>query len=341
MKSTDGSSKTKIIKFLSLMTLSFIMLISCYVYHNYYTYKSIKVVVTTDTPSVEYGSANYNVKEFIKEVEGNIISVKQDIDINKLGEQEVILEVQKDNVVKEVPIIVTVVDSIAPIIKVKEEKVTITQGDDYNLEDNIESVMDDIDGDINISSEEIKEDSVYYYSINYNDDINSVGDHEITINAVDKSGNASTFTFTLEVVEPTPQYYYGVNYNVPANPQGNDVVSIAYSLVGMPYIGGSNGPYGFDCSGFVQYVYSCIGKSVSRSSYTQIYDGVGVSYADAQPGDILSWGYGPGNVTHSALYVGDGLMVHAANPGTGVIVSSVDGWLAGSGTTILSVRRIQ
>lgn len=340
MNSTDGSSKSKIVKFLGLLLLSFIMLVSCYVYHNYYTYQSIKVIVE-DMPSVEYGSANYNVKEYIKKVDGNIVSIKQDIDVNKLGEQEVILEVKKDNVTKEVPFIITVIDSVAPIIKVKEEKVTITKGDNYNPQDNIESVMDDIDGNINISNEEIKDDSVNYYSINYNEDIGGVGNHEITVNAVDKSGNISTFTFTLEVVEPAPQYNYGINYNVPANPQGNDVVSIAYSLVGMPYIGGSNGPYGFDCSGFVQYVYSCVGKYISRSSYTQIYDGVGVSYADAQPGDILSWGYGNGTVTHSALYVGNGLMIHAANPGTGVIVSSVDGWLGGSGTTILSVRRIQ
>ena len=340
MNSTDGSSKSKIVKFLGLLLLSFIMLVSCYVYHNYYTYQSIKVIVE-DMPSVEYGSANYNVKEYIKKVDGNIVSIKQDIDVNKLGEQEVILEVKKDNVTKEVPFIITVIDSVAPIIKVKEEKVTITKGDNYNPQDNIESVMDDIDGNINISNEEIKDDSVNYYSINYNEDIGGVGNHEITVNAVDKSGNISTFTFTLEVVEPAPQYNYGINYNVPANPQGNDVVSIAYSLVGMPYIGGSNGPYGFDCSGFVQYVYSCVGKYISRSSYTQIYDGVGVSYADAQPGDILSWGYGNGTVTHSALYVGNGLMIHAANPGTGVIVSSVDGWLGGSGTTILSLRRIQ
>ena len=105
MNSTDGSSKSKIVRFLGLLLLSFIMLVSCYVYHNYYTYQSIKVIVE-DMPSVEYGSANYNVKEYIKKVDGNIVSIKQDIDVNKLGEQEVILEVKKDNVTKEVPFII-------------------------------------------------------------------------------------------------------------------------------------------------------------------------------------------------------------------------------------------
>ena len=117
------------------------------------------------------------------------------------------------------------------------------------------------------------------------------------------------------------------------------LVSLAYSLVGSPYVSGGNTPNGFDCSGFVQYLYSRIGISVSRSARTQVYDGVAVSYDAAQPGDIISWGYGS-YVTHSALYVGNGMMIHAANPSTGVIISSVAQWLSGSGTSIVSVRRI-
>ena len=141
------------------------------------------------------------------------------------------------------------------------------------------------------------------------------------------------------IVEEKP-VYYPVHYGVAANPQGNDVVSIAYSLLGMPYIANSAGPYGFDCSGFVSYVYSCVGTSITRSSYSQQYVGTGVSYADAQPGDILIWGYYDGAPTHSALYVGNGQMIHAANSGTGVIVSDVNFWLNGSGTHILTVRRV-
>ena len=83
---------------------------------------------------------------------------------------------------------------------------------------------------------------------------------------------------------------------------------------------------------------------MSRSASTQINDGVGINYSDVQPGDILSWGYSNGVVTHSALYVGNGMMIHmmihAANPSQGVILSNVSKWLSGSTTTILSVRRI-
>lgn len=103
---------------------------------------------------------------------------------------------------------------------------------------------------------------------------------------------------------------------------------------------GANGPYGFDCSGFVQYVYSRLGIYISRSSSTQLYDGVAVSYSDILPGDIINWGYSNGVSTHSALYVGNGKMIHAANPSMGVIISDVGYWLSVSGTQIIGVRRI-
>lgn len=337
MKSIDGSSVNKIKRILMLTVLSLVMIVSCYVYHSYNTYKSIKVVVS-DSTAIEYGTANYDLGKLIKEVDGRVISIKQDVDVNVLGEQEVILEVQKGNVVKEVPIVVSVVDTVAPVITIKNEKMTITQGDEFNLIDNIESVNDSLDGDLSYL-DNVLDDSSNYYSVSYDGDINGVGDHEITVSAVDKSGNVTVQKFTLEVVEPKPVYAAPVYANVDPSIYGGSVAGIAYSLVGMPYISGANGPYGFDCSGFVQYVYSLVGVNISRSTGTQLYDGVGVSYEDAQPGDIVLWGYGS-TVTHSSLYVGDGLMIHAANPGTGVIVSNIAGWLRGSGTQIVSVRRI-
>ena len=340
MNSIDGSSIYKIKKFIFLTLLSLVMMISCYVYHSYCTYQSIKVIVS-DSTSIEYGTANYDLGRLIREVDGTVVSIKKDVDTNKLGEQEVILEVEKNNVVKEVPIVVSVIDTVAPTITLKDEVMTITQGEEFNLNDNIESVNDLIDGNLNYM-ESIDDGSLKYYSISYDDDLSSIGSHEIIVNAVDNSGNTTTQKFNLEVVEPEPEpvYIAPVYYNVDPSAYGNDVSSIAYSLVGMPYVAGGNGPYSFDCSGFVQYIYSLVGVGISRSTYTQLYDGIGVSYQDAQPGDIILWGYGS-TVTHSSLYVGNGTMIHAANPGTGVIISNVDGWLWGSGTQIVSVRRIQ
>lgn len=335
MKSIDGPSIKKLLRAFLLVVLSFIMIISCCAYRNYSTFQSINVVVK-EQATVEYGSANYDIKKLIKEVDGKIISVKQDIDTNTLGAQEVILEVKKDNMVREVPVVISVVDSVAPVISLKKEKVSITEGDSYDLLENVASVNDAIDGDLGYL-ETVPTNSLKYYNIQYDGDINSVGSHEITVSAVDASGNKTVQSFTLEVAEKP--VYYPVYYGAPANPQGNDVVSIAYSLLGMPYMANSAGPYGFDCSGFVSYVYSCVGKSVSRGTWTQQYEGVGVSYSEIQPGDVILWGYADGSPTHSALYVGNGQMIHAANYGTGVIVSDVNGWLNGSGTHILTVRR--
>lgn len=344
MKRIGGPSKAKL---LFLIGISFVIMFSCYVYYNFYIYNSIKVFVREDN-AIEYGSANYNIQDLIKKVDGEIVSVKKDIDTNKVGNQEVIVKVKKNNIVKDIPIIVSVVDTAAPVIQLKEEKVTITRGDEYDFSSNIDSIKDQIDGDISYLNE-IDENSKFYYHFDYNtEEINNVGEHEVKVTAKDKNGNESIMTFLLEVVAPkvvepkvpanTSQPVYS---NLPANASGGDLVSIAYSLIGSPYVAGSNGPYGFDCSGFVQYVYSRVGISVSRSSSTQIYDGVPVSYADAQPGDILSWGYVDGAPTHSALYVGNGQMVHATNPRQGVIASDVAAWTRGSGTHVISVRRIQ
>ena len=335
MKSIDGPSIQKALRAFVLVVLSFIMIISCCAYRNYSTYKSINVVVK-ETATVEYGSANYDIKKLIKEVDGEIVSVKQDIDTSVLGAQEVILEVKKDNMVKEVPVVISVIDSVAPVISLKNEKVSITEGDAIDLTANVLSVKDEIDGDLAYASQ-APENGLKYYDFQFEGDIHSVGSHEITVSAVDGSGNKTVQKFIFEVMEKP--VYYPVYYGAPANPQGNDVVSIAYSLLGMPYIYNSAGPYGFDCSGFVSYVYSCVGKSISRGTYTQQYEGMGVSYSEIQPGDVIIWGYVDGQPTHSALYVGNGQMIHAANSGTGVIVSNVNGWLNGSGTHILTVRR--
>ncbi len=340
MKTVDGPSKRKRLRILYLMILSFILLTCFNVYHDLSTYHSIKVI-PNDSAKVEINSEDYDINKLIKKIDGEIVSIKQDVDTSVLGEQEVVLEVKKENMVKDIPMTVSVVDSVAPVIELKEEKITITKGDSYNLQDNIQSVMDQIDGDI-AYQDDANQSKLKTYNISMNGDFDSVGDHEVKILAIDNSGNIASQTFTLEVVEPEPEPVYNpVYYDLPANANSGDLVSIAYSLVGAPYVSGGTSPSGFDCSGFVQYVYSRVGVWVSRSTSTQLYDGYPVSYDSMQPGDIIVWGYGDGNASHSSLYVGDGMMVHATNPSTGVIASSVSHWINSSGTSILSIRRIQ
>lgn len=340
MKTNVGPSKVKAIILIFVLAT---ILINIYAYKNYRIYQSIAVEVKKQAV-IEYGSPKYDIKELVDKVEGEIVAVKKDIDTAVVGKQEIVVEVVKDDILKEVPLEVEVVDTTAPVIEIKEEKITITEGEEVDLFDNINSVLDTVDGDLEYkdnNSDLEKENN--YYTLNVDSDISTIGNHMITITAVDKYGNKTEANFELEVVKPVvkePIYPMPIVYNnLPANSQGSALVAIAYSLVGSPYISGGTTPAGFDCSGFVQYVYSQVGIPISRSSYTQINDGQAVSYENAQPGDILSWGYN-GNVTHSALYIGNGLMIHATNPSQGVIVSDVAGWIRGSGTYILSVRRI-
>lgn len=340
MKTVDGPSKIrKFAKIFSLIAISYFIIASFYVYHYYNTYNSIKIV-TKKNAAIEYGSANYDIKELLKKVDGKIVSVKKDVDTNVLGEQEVILKVKKENIVKEVPIVLSVVDTAPPVINLREEKVTITAGDDYDLTANVESVLDEVDGDIHYSSE-TDENSTLYYNFEYNlEEIDNVGSHEVVVNATDNSGNVTTSSFVLEVVAPKKVYKPVYYSNVSSNANSGSVASLAYSYIGAPYVAGGNGPYGFDCSGFVQFLYSQVGISISRSTSTQINDGVPVSYENAVPGDILLWGYSEGVPTHSALYVGNGMMIHATNPSTGVVLSNVAAWTRGSGTHVIAVRRI-
>ena len=99
--------------------------------------------------------------------------------------------------------------------------------------------------------------------------------------------------------------------NNPAPPTvaGSAVLQIAARYVGTPYLYGGNTPAGFDCSGFVQYVYAQLGISLPRTTSGDRYAGTVVSAADALPGDLI---WTPG---HVAIYAGDGMEIDSPRPG--------------------------
>jgi cell wall-associated NlpC family hydrolase len=98
-------------------------------------------------------------------------------------------------------------------------------------------------------------------------------------------------------------------------------VDTALAQVGDPYVWGAGGPDAFDCSGLTQYSYSAAGVALPHSSSMQSGMGVPVSVSDLQPGDLLFY-YSP--VSHVAMYIGNGQMVHASTSGTPVQVVSFD-----------------
>ena len=111
---------------------------------------------------------------------------------------------------------------------------------------------------------------------------------------------------------------------------GSSVVDYATQFVGNPYVwGGTSLTNGADCSGFVQSVYANFGVSLPRTSYEQQNAGYEVSYADAQPGDLICYG------GHVAIYMGNGQIVHASNSRDGIKISNNAAY-----RTITSVRRL-
>ena len=110
---------------------------------------------------------------------------------------------------------------------------------------------------------------------------------------------------------------------------GSSIVDYATQFVGNPYVwGGTSLTGGADCSGFTQSVYAQFGYSLPRTSYEQQNWGTEVSYADAQPGDLICYG------GHVAIYMGNGQIVHASNSRDGIKISNNAAY-----RTILSVRR--
>lgn len=104
-------------------------------------------------------------------------------------------------------------------------------------------------------------------------------------------------------------------------PAAATAVQAALSQIGDPYVWGSSGPDGFDCSGLTQYAYAAAGIALPHSSRAQSTLGTPVSRAELMPGDIVYF-YSP--VSHVGIYVGDGKMVHARTFGQPVAVTSVD-----------------
>ena len=102
---------------------------------------------------------------------------------------------------------------------------------------------------------------------------------------------------------------------------GNNVVSYAESFIGVPYVYGGTTPSGFDCSGFVQYVYNHFGKSLPRTTTQQENCGTQIPVSQAQPGDLYFWG-NKGSAYHVAICVGNGKYIAAPEPGQSVSIGS-------------------
>jgi cell wall-associated NlpC family hydrolase len=112
------------------------------------------------------------------------------------------------------------------------------------------------------------------------------------------------------------------------------VVGIAMQYLGIPYLyGGSSPSTGFDCSGFIMYVYAQVGVSLPHNAAAQYGYGTPVDRSQLQPGDLVFFN----GLGHNGIYIGGNQMIHSPHTGDVVKISALTGWYA---STWVGARRL-
>lgn len=104
------------------------------------------------------------------------------------------------------------------------------------------------------------------------------------------------------------------------------LIAFAERYLGTPYVYGGSSPSGFDCSGFVKYVYENtpgVAKTLNRTAQSQTAHGYWVDRNELKPGDLVFFGYGVNSINHVGIYVGNGKFIHSPRPGKSVCYDSL------------------
>jgi peptidoglycan DL-endopeptidase CwlO len=106
----------------------------------------------------------------------------------------------------------------------------------------------------------------------------------------------------------------------PPSSAASRVLRTADSYVGVPYVWGGNTPKGFDCSGFTKYIFAKYGITLPRTAREQVRSGSGViaDFRALRPGDLMMFAEPGEAISHVAIYVGNGRIIHASVSGGGV-----------------------
>jgi peptidoglycan DL-endopeptidase CwlO len=118
---------------------------------------------------------------------------------------------------------------------------------------------------------------------------------------------------------------------------GPAAAEAAMSQRGKMYVWGAEGPDNYDCSGLTLWAYRQVGISLPHSSRAQFGYGKSVAYGEWKAGDLLFYGSSAGSIHHVAMYIGDGMLVHASQSGTPVQTGAAPD---GGGNDYLGAKRI-
>lgn len=147
-----------------------------------------------------------------------------------------------------------------------------------------------------------------------NDNLEEVEYEEISvINQVDDQAGEDESDY-----ETITYNYYDVTGD------GEDIYRYATQFLGNPYVfGGVDLLHGIDCSGFTMQVYRQFGIDLPHYSQSQFYYGREIPLGEEKAGDLVFYGTSPSNITHVAIADGNGGIVEAANPSSGIILSTI------------------
>ena len=152
-----------------------------------------------------------------------------------------------------------------------------------------------------------------------------------TTKGMDADGQVGSTTYTALLGKSMPAVAHSTNYI------NRTVISESTQYLGVPYVFGGTSPSGFDCSGYVQYVFAHAGLSLPRTADVQFECGSPVSSRDLVPGDLVFFStYAPG-ASHVGIYLGDRQFINASSS-HGVSVASLDSsyW----GACYIGARRV-
>lgn len=209
-----------------------------------------------------------------------------------------------DGTVNEYNVKIKVNDTVAPVIKLKKSSVTIKETDDFDINDYIKSVSDDVDsnieytvdGEIEKSGKKLKP-----------------GTYSFKITAKDSSGNTTSEKITVKVKkEEVPTYTGGKNPSTKNFKGTTTLVNAAYAQLGRRQ----------DCTRLVSNALAAAG--IKFHGWPREYFALGytVSASQARPGDLIYYANGGNGLAHIALYVGNGKAIHGGWGGKTVLYSA-------------------
>lgn len=137
-----------------------------------------------------------------------------------------------------------------------------------------------------------------------------------TLNGMKADGLIGPATFMALMGRDMPEISRGSSY------VSRRIISNAMQYIGVPYVFGGTTPYGFDCSGYVQFIFAQAGISLPRTADAQYEVGIPVSISELIPGDAVFFTTYTYGASHVGIYVGDGNFIHASSS-RGVTISSL------------------